>query len=109
MKNQFGYRLIKVKGILCSGAFFLGMMMSMSAAQAAVTVTGLAANGIPDTTVLVEDTDLSAAVSTQLVTDTAQDGLISTNSSGVSTNVVDIATNSSGVSTNVVDIATNSS
>ncbi|MEH6504565.1 MAG: hypothetical protein V7682_11755, partial [Cycloclasticus sp.] len=94
MKNQFGYRLIKVKGILCSGAFFLGMMMSMSA-NAAVTITA-AGQGLTTGDVLVEQSQLDT-------TNTS----VGSNATDIGTNTVSIGSNATDIGTNTVSIGSN--
>ena len=74
MKNQFGYKLIKVKGILCSAAFFLGMMMSVSA-NAAVTIDE---GGIATHNNIAETADITALSTAQSSADVAQTASIST-------------------------------
>ena len=110
MKNQFGYKLIKVKGILCSAAFFLGMMVASPAALAYVDDDGTTAISSVATV-----TDVQAASTAQATVDTNQNTSIANNSSSIATNSTSIsntntsvATNSTGVANNSTSIATNS-
>ena len=103
MKNQFGYKLIKVKGILCSAAFFLGMMVASPAALAYVDDDGTTAINSVATA-----TDVQAASTAQATVDTNQNTSIATNSTSISNTNTSVATNSTGVANNSTSIATNS-
>ena len=103
MKNQFGYKLIKVKGILCSAAFFLGMMVASPAALAYVDDDGTTAISSVATV-----TDVQAASTAQATVDTNQNTSIANNSSSIATNSTSISNTNTSVATNSTGVANNS-